>query len=644
VRGFDKKYEERFSLIKNVSNKNICFFKGAKFIINDNENLDGYKFSCLLQFRKYDQDVDVDPIEIKILKNKDHKNILLLINVIIEDYKVDTNEDLLMSGGYSLLYMANSLKRYNSLNIGYPYDYGRLFSVPTFSGLTTGSMSSFRGVKLNLVSDFKYTLSNNILEFLQKEYSIEDVLKEIDDDDFGTLMGYNISDESMIFSSDNQSMVIGDYIIDPNGKNIQLVSGNNVILKNNLLYACIFNGFSYFSNVGSVSLNSLYPIKRLRWFQIGGGKNYYSELIKNISFAGIKDYLASSRKALVIENGLISHSNISFSFVEPDLISLKKRSISGTEIINLEKELNTSIEQPIIKSIDEEVKIYRYSGDYTIKLDPIISFKPMKIKHNWLTINKTFNYLKGNNWSFFRDKKIYLNNSDTKTEIDHYNTNLNIIQHYHKHFEKNVLKLEKLIYPQVKEYPIGVMNFNILKNQFDKEYYIKNITKDDIVFVDGYTILNEEKSFLNTSIFNVPNLITSTLTDNEVILEKNGNEISISFNIYGIISKKLLPSIINELKKYINELEVDIEKVSSDYVKNIINLYKLDKIEIFSKEQEEGLLTINSEENTLLLIRKNFKRDVNFSTSKTSDIITIKYKLEKEFGKELNIKTTFSHK
>lgn len=82
--------QERFSRIRQENGEFITFFKGSEFRFKnpDGTNYDGYKFSCVLNIHRTYCDINRYPLTFEFIDNKDHKNIVLVINLVVDDYKV----------------------------------------------------------------------------------------------------------------------------------------------------------------------------------------------------------------------------------------------------------------------------------------------------------------------------------------------------------------------------------------------------------------------------------------------------------------------------------------------------------------------------------------------------------------------------
>jgi len=99
---------------KNADGTFETFFRGAKVKLNSDIDYTGYKFAAILNFKKTYQLENTDPIQITIVENSDFKNITLVVDIIIDDYKVLPDLTLDPTGEYLYLYVMKSLKRWEN--------------------------------------------------------------------------------------------------------------------------------------------------------------------------------------------------------------------------------------------------------------------------------------------------------------------------------------------------------------------------------------------------------------------------------------------------------------------------------------------------------------------------------------------------
>lgn len=658
--------QKRYTTIENNNDIFETFFRGIKmnFSNADGKDYSNYKFSCLLQFLEYEQEDTSLPFEIKIIENDDFQNIVMLITIRIEDYKVTPFGDGTMFAEYMSLYMIKSLKEWN----GSGYDYGRKYYYPIISGVSLPTPSvPYRGVKIPIIAKPLNNIDPDILEFQGKYFQIEELLKENSDDDFGTLFGYNTVDSSAIFTTGNSALP-SSYAIDSTDKRILDTIGNNVYLKPNGLYVTVFTGFSYFANISPLPFYSLYDLSRVKWFQINGGKDYYRDLVTYASFAKIKELVEQSHplvSSYSIKDGITNQSTIKIGFGSPDEFRLNSFGALSNEYANFEEQFGVTIDYPALTvgATRRASRIFRYSGDYEPKFIPVVKFKNTILEKYWSLYNYTWNESSQYTWGdFLDDTTDYEEIFDltyVNTEIDEFSSKSVVEMFYHKYSKDNILLLDNPIYPEIDEIAIGSHNHHVLKNNFDRDYYHQNIDKKVVELIAGCRSSSEEKSFLATSLVNIPNLIKTTVTEFtigrsitfnpnlEAKITSNKSSHIIKIDLKKLFRNFFFDTIKAETLKYVNEsnLDVDIDTFVELYIlNNFYEVYELKEVEIYKKDTNEVELTINTQIDPNILLKEGYKKEKEVKTTLLGDTLSIEILKNREFGQSINIKTNFNYK
>jgi hypothetical protein len=372
IAGQKVKRQKRYSIIeKDEFGKFTTFFRGVRLKFDSPIDLTGYKFSCILNTDYTEQDAQQDLYKVKVIKNDYFKNIVIKINVLLDDYKINPYSFFDKSLEYSYLYLMKSLRRNVSGNLLY----GMEFQYPNLN-LVNFIDGSFRGVRLPNKVRYRYQISSQILEFYDESLDISDFLKENNDLDYGTLFGYHIGDNVAVFTSGNTSGN-PNYQIDQTDKRILNFGSSYVELINNGLYAPVMLGSPLYSNFNPLFFNGFYPLKNLTWFQVDGGKNFYQKLSSLLSFGSIIEEIQNPNSTLVdfinVENqNYIASNDLTINFFKQNQINLNKQISISESDFNLPEDPAQNLKNISYSLIDIPKKVlYRYNANiFTIFFFP----------------------------------------------------------------------------------------------------------------------------------------------------------------------------------------------------------------------------------------------------------------------------------
>jgi hypothetical protein len=175
----------------------------------------------------------------------------------------------------------------------------------------------------------------------------------------------------------------GQQYIDISNQTTILNSQNSkkILLSNNMGFGVVKTSSGQHSfNISPFIWDSqISRLSNMVWIYENGGYQAYSDYMKEISFAGIKNHINdedSFVKYYIINEDSSTTDIVDFKikFIKPDKIELN--SILKTEY---ENEYVTGINdilynRPVLKNIPTKTNLYRYSGDYTIKFKDLFSF------------------------------------------------------------------------------------------------------------------------------------------------------------------------------------------------------------------------------------------------------------------------------
>nr|DAT09368.1 MAG TPA: hypothetical protein [Caudoviricetes sp.] len=510
-----------------VDSEGNVFFRGVH--LNVGKNFAGYKFSVLLQVNNE----LLTPLKHSILINEDDRAIQILSEVTLEDYKVE--------GGlsYSLLYMIKSLKTKHSDG---KIKYGKKLRIPNTGGVDFIGKDNLYGVELyNKVTGVNYT--TGFLQF-SSPLQIKDCVKENDNKDYGTLIGYT-STGTLVSTNDNTE--IGDkYRIQSDyGKEFPMITSvekTGIITKDysgkNLYFISDFS-FPVLRLSTFEELKRSVDLRELKWIQVSGGKEYYSKIMELISASTIIDALTSGIKTdyssfYKISGGeSVPISPIKMEVYPAHSMEVKKEYFTE-EKSELIPTLSTTVSYFEVKSKDiSGIKINRVSGWGIPEFKEIISFKKEDRDFSWNDLKHSDGTLKVKNWKTFSMSWNDLLSKVKGTEITSGETFE--LTEYRKSMRKDFKTVER-IYPELGEYSL------------EKTSVVPTI-QDNIDVV-------EKREYLCSKWYKIPRNIKIENNSVVEILDHLESTITLRYSFLSILQGML-----------------DIE--DKDILKNILRLYKV---------------------------------------------------------------------
>jgi hypothetical protein len=687
----------RYTEFVKVSDDNYeTFFRGVKIkMLSNSTDYSKYKFSAILNFHKSEIFLDRPPFEVTLVENKDFKNLTLVVDVIIDDYKVLPEMDGEIFGEYIYLYVMESLKRMNSKQDG--YEFGIDFAYPDTSpiilrgsdvfGDPNGNQTappigppliSFKGYQLFHKTDMANIPNIDSIKFNTDRFLLTDFFGVRNDGSFGRLIGMN-EDGVFVITSTNPYYSASEYIVDRPNTILDFGNQENIIqLK--------ANGFSIvqipsLSAVGSYNPSivntGIYQLDDLTWFHELGGNNVYKRLAEYLSFGSIQEIINKKDtkhiKYKVISGGIMKDNvETSLKFIKPSVINRStslKTEANNIQFAEIPEQIitdYTSIEDGIPYAFN------RYGGNFVPKMKGSVKYKNDKLVMAWGLNSTTWEDVKYT-WQEFdiRNPEIKsipfsrrLFGLNTKFDISYKKFGVIENMFYHKvsSTSKNLTVLEEPIYPQIGEIAIGTDDYNIFLGDFDSKFY-KNYTDKNIKNdINGSFGLADVKSFMNTKLLQLQELLTienfiTILQDNDIdnpnynidindlVYEIRGGSIYFRINVSKLITDFITSKLTEEFPKYVNIFNTPSDNITSaikTYVdKNITNLYKIREVVVFVKKynQDANIPLIKIELNDLILLQNGYRIDKNINLAKITELESvIKYKLDNEFSYSFSIK------
>lgn len=556
----------------------ITFFKGVEIEalpLTERANIsrfEGYKFSALLKFRKTTPLTREEAFSIEVIENPTYKNLLLLITVTVDDYKVVpdiSNGDFF--GDYTYLYVMNSLKRWNAVNA--IYDIGLEFSLPNLlsvglfnsqSGLPVlPQITSFRGVQLPFGIDYEnfnslpsilrfggnipvpnYVTPINLWDPAQNKLTSTGELGRLFGMDSGGFL--TITSENVYFSST-------EYLFDrpntirsvPSIREVQLAPSGLALVNN--------PGQVSNANFDPVDLDdSVYKLGDVTWFYEGGGAGVYRSLSELLSFASIFDLVNDSDPQVaykvITDRGQLQEGVQDFRlrFNQPDTVT-RPNSIVPNKVTNILPELPGEVVTSYEDSqISVQHSLRRYKGAYEPKVKDVLLFLDVPIIARWALSKDTWElatytwqpsqvnliqatWIQANGvwssatatWDSLGVNKSQINRNTTpmsdkllgqNTKFDVSDPEFGMIRNHWSHrvntTERDVLKLASPRYRSVDEIAIEPRDLYVFNSDWQDGQYSEFVDKFNSRRAYGTFNMRDMRSYLGSKVLAVPDIVT----------------------------------------------------------------------------------------------------------------------------------------
>ena len=339
-------------------------------------------------------------------------------------------------------------------------------------------------------------------------------------------------------------------------------------------------------------------------YYIKGGYNYLKSLIRDISFASIKEIMESNNYSHIIvsENGDVTTEDRSttfgFTYVMPSTINKK-----GLLQVSPDKDVPNqfSLENVIgynLSVTDYDFQVVRYGGDFIPKTKEIVNFtaaESLKFIGEFGTGNK----------------------KNTRFFFDHNSFGILKNQALHKVSEKKILSLSdsekyKPVYPLLNESGIDYKDISIISTNWDYDFYRNYSSKVNFSSLSPLIEPKEIKSFLGSKLANTPMTLliesfeyaNSLDNSKDFWYEIKDSIISIHLLPENILLKnlktdKFRENMINSISKLRND-DLFTEEFFEEYIlTNLVKIYKVSSIKLFYKgDRKEQEIFLNTDEQT----------------------------------------------
>ncbi len=549
--------------------KYTTFFRGARLMLQPKNGVDysGYKFSAVVNFVNTKIYVPTKPVTMELIENTNFKNITLVIEILMDDYKAVDNfygTDITFTE-YMHLYTMDSLRKWNAgfisglsrsqiSSIGSSlYLYGLEFPYPVIPGTTlyldsfaSYPTATFRGIQLyNKVNYSGYVGSADALNFdgYLNGVLIPDELKLATDHTYGKLIGMN---ELLFLAISSQNgMISPTQSFVENTSTISMPTEKTVVLKPSGLFVVNVPGSTAGINVSPVLLNALYPLSSATWFAEGGGNNIYQLTAKLTSFASISECINKDiyiKHTTALNDTITDGNNFILSALPPDTIITSSYLTTQKSMIEYPQLPHVPVFDYSNVPVNTQSTYYRYSGNYEPIIKDVIKFASFKDISRWSNSDQSWagtqanwtnlslpvtvvNFIDGSwqsNPVVFED--IAINNEYTKLPLYKKDRDLNIRfmldvedsgilneYYYHKVSDRDIITLkDKPLYSAINEICIDNTDKSIFEPSLSPVYLKKYIDKATYIEVDGVMSLYEDKAFFNGKQLKVPDTIVIT--------------------------------------------------------------------------------------------------------------------------------------
>ena len=346
-----------------------------------------------------------------------------------------------------------------------------------------------------------------------------------------------------------------------------------------------------------------------------GLKNYFS-VFEQISIHNITDYINNNYNVKYYST--VEDNKYKIRVIEPDCIEIEDKYESYP--VTISQKNKNIVGSVIIKEKMDRDKIgktviNRYSGFYNPIFTDILYYDDYNYDMLYSNTNIDYNYNDGYG-EFGIIKNMYYH----KTNISQSN---------------KILTFETPVYPSINEYALDYRDYNIFSSSWDDGYFISQDDLNNRSICRGIGSMKDGLCMFGSKYLNLPdNIFIDTfengeLWDGKMVIDSRDNsdteimykEVNDRYVRFYLFIEKRLKRYLKEclfdvFSKYINKdysygnkgtIEDDID----EYVeKNILKLYKLDKVYMYIKSDSVGKHNKNIENEYLRYVDKNNEQKI----------------------------------
>jgi hypothetical protein len=426
-----------------------------------------------------------DNVEIKVYKDDRYKNILFYIQVKIPH--VSNLQAKRIDIDYNVLYNLKSLLEWDGSTITY-------LPTPLSGSLDLSNQVSFnvyRGITNNLGSTPQFST-----EIATNEVGVFDGSLLIVERSSGTdQLRYTLSQITNVISND-----------------LIQIDGSISIL------------------VPPLELSDEY-YKRTSVFISNGGKNFFRNIFRTVSFANLFELINTGSPTVkyftIDQNGIQGNqTDFVIEFERPD--SIKKintlRNDNDIDKPNTLLILNRNVGY-VYKQSDTPkfLIINRYKGYYDPKFIDVFAFSDIGLLENEKNLNLQFDFS-----PMFGVVKNYF---FSKVNIESSNSLLTAVNKYQP------------VYPLVDEVALSKRDYNVFMSSWDSTYFTKSLDRFVSQYVSGFFSHIESKTFFGSKAMHIPDTIEINSFD---VGQYVANNLTKGFSIDFLIEKCIIDILIND--------------------------------------------------------------------------------------------------
>ena len=448
---------------------------------------------------------------------------------------------------------------------------------------------------------YKFDVSK--LDF--KSESIQNILINLGKDCVKSIRIYNTDGsggENNIKNGEFENKSNCEIIVDINSGSITIKKIEGVKLN-----TIIVNRGNNFEDIKNVMIDIIIDDKFDEGYDSLALKDYFS-CFNQISAYNITKYLNDDYNVKYYST--VEENKYKIRVVEPDCIEIEDRYEAIPTIV-------TQNNKRVIGTIDIKEKmdvdkigvkvINRYSGFYNPIFNDILYFDDYKYSKTVGRLKNAVNF-----------EMPYSNTYIDYEYIDEYGE-FGVIKnmYFHKtnvNRSNNILTSVNPVYPIINEYALDYRDYNIFSSNWDEGYFISQDDLDNSSVCEGIGSMKEGLCMFGSKYLNIPDYIfidtfeNGKLWDEKITMDIRDNtdteiiykEINDRTVIYNLMLKKRLKRYLKELlndvfSKYINKKysfgnKGTIEDDIDEYIeKNLLKLYKVDKVNMYIKDDRMGI-------------------------------------------------------
>lgn len=637
------KFQHRYSIIskdQDTLNTYSTFFRGCKMsFMSDDLDIDGYKFSCILNLKRTNQNSFSinNPFSIDVIRNDTYKNMVVVITALVDDYKI-LDEDGQINSGYLYLYVMNHLQSISNDKLRY----GIKFNLPINPQLLSYNIqygtpdnhnsldfSSIYGTRLGFQTGGRYSdfwddegMDASVLQFNINQLKVNDFYCLDSNGRYQELIGFNQKQlfftNGSLYNLNSREILINEQSVGVRGytdygiklRAIKKTQKNSTNYTDGGITTIKYVNSPNKIPIDTYTTNALKKNGSLvnsNWIVLGGGHDYYKKLNSLLTFSNICKLFSSNSPIVqyyVVKNNRITPTKDYFNiqFIQPSMIKLQSGLVSTNKDIILKELPNVVLQDTEINASGTPVELYRYSGEFYPKLKEIANFSEMVNPANWKTkfqqwmnVNKQWldRVTTGeaitaiNTW--VNDYRLQPN-----TDVQNSNVSLSgdlVLQNYYYRKIDQEFSVIPLLYPSNGYSSIEKEDKNLLSSVLSSHYYRGN-TKDSADY-------NQFQSFFGSIMTTVPQSIVIIPTVSNCVVEDTAIKFSIDDVLYCQIKDKLTSGFNNA---------VSGEWIKEYLSKYLIRSYYVDSIAVWSKDNDEDNTVIVPEHNELKLLQQHYNR------------------------------------